>query len=92
MGFLAANQMKISETIPTLKAESVLLRTPSGRPIVEYAQECIRAALEDEKNYNSEAVKCLACCIIMSSLLVSSGCPNCGGHDLDYNINKNDIL
>ena len=84
--------MNISEVVPTLKAEKTFRKTPSGRPITEYAEQVIEAALSDEKNYEAPAVKCLNCCIILSSLLVPEGCVNCGGKDLTTDITKNDIL
>jgi len=78
--------MKIIEAIPIIKIELVLGRTPCGRPINEYALEALKATIEDKKNYNQNVINCRNCCIILSSLLVPQGCPNCGGHDL--NINK----
>lgn len=84
--------MNISEIVPTLKAEQALKKTPCGRPITEYAISAIDAALSDEKNYEAPAIKCLNCCIIMSSLLVPEGCVNCGGKDLTTDITNNDIL
>lgn len=75
--------MKISEGINILTAELLLMRTPCGRPINEYAQECIETTISDTKNHSQNLAKCRACCIIVSSLLVPNGCPNCNGHDLD---------
>ena len=70
--------MNISEVIDIIKAEIVFKRTPSGRSINEFAIESLVAAVEDKNNYDVEAIKCQLCCIIQSSLLVPSGCPNCG--------------
>ena len=75
--------MKISEGISLLNTELLLLRTPCGRPINEYAQECIEATISDTKNHSQSLISCRNCCIILSSLLTSDGCPNCHGHDLD---------
>jgi predicted Zn-ribbon and HTH transcriptional regulator len=84
--------MKVSEVINTLKTEKALKRTPSGRPITDYALEAIDATLADQKNLEVECVSCRNCCIILSSLLVPSGCPNCGSKDLNINITKADII
>jgi len=84
--------MQISEVLNTLRAEIILERTPSGRPVTEYAKEAIMSALNDEKNWNFNAVICSNCCIIQSSLLTPSGCANCGSKDLRDNINKTEIL
>jgi len=78
--------MKISDVIGILKAERNLKRTPSGRPIVEYAVESINASLSDEKNWDMEVMKCVNCCIIISGLLVPEGCVNCGSKDLTAEI------
>jgi len=84
--------MNISEVLNTLKAEIALKRTPIGRPITDYAIEALSAAVEDEKNYDIDAVKCTNCCIIQSSLLVPEGCPSCGSKDLSTEITKADII
>lgn len=70
--------MKISEVINVLKAEKAFKRTQCGRPITELASKIVDATLEDTKNYGSPAFSCKNCCIILSSLLVSEGCPLCG--------------
>lgn len=75
--------MKISEGIKLLNTELLLMRTPCGRPINEYAQKCIETTIADTKNHEQNLMKCKNCCIIYSSLLFSNGCENCGGHDLD---------
>ena len=84
--------MKVSEVINTLKSERVLGRTPTGRPLTDYALETIDATLADKKNSESELIKCQNCCIIVSSLLVPEGCVNCGAKDLTTNITRADIL
>lgn len=83
--------MKISEVIPTLKAELGFSRTPSGRSISDYGLEGVRTTLEDSKNWHVDAIKCLNCCIILSSLIVPKGCINCGGQDLTLDIGASDI-
>ena len=83
--------MKISEILSILKMELILGRTPIGRPLTDYAVETIEAVLSDEKNYDSEAIKCKNCCIIISSLLVPEGCMNCGSKDLITDIKESDI-
>jgi len=75
--------MKISEGINILNAQLLLMRTPCGRPINQYAQECLEAAISDVKNHDKSLAKCQNCCIISSSLLMADGCPNCHGHDID---------
>lgn len=84
--------MKISNVIPDLKAELYFGKTPIGRSVNEEAKANIHAALSDTKNYEVDAVKCLNCGIMLSSLLVQSGCPNCGGNDLTTIIGKKEIL
>ena len=84
--------MKISEVLHTLLAEKVFRRTPIGRPLTEYAIENIEAALQDKDNQDQEVIKCLNCGMIISSLLVPSGCGNCGSKDLSTNISKVEIL
>ena len=83
--------MKISEVISTLMAEKLFRRTPMGRPLTDFAIDTLNAALEDIKNQNQDAIRCLNCGLITSSLLVSDGCV-CGSKDLTLNITKSDIL
>jgi len=78
--------MIIEEALDTLKTEMALKRTPCGRPINENTVELIKAAISDQKNWGSEVKKCLNCCIIVSSLLVPRGCPNCGNKDMTNDI------
>lgn len=74
-------------------AEKVFRRTPSGRPLTEFAVETLGAAIEDQKNHNQDAMKCINCKFIASSLLFSEGCPNCGlKQDLTTDISKAEIL
>lgn len=84
--------MRIAEAIPTIKAEIIFRRTPTGRPIEEYALENLKAAIEDEKNWGTEVVKCANCCIIQSGLLVPEGCPNCGFKGKPNELTQADIL
>ena len=84
--------MNISAVLNTLIAEKVFKRTPSGRPLSEYAVEVIEATLEDQSNYEQEAIKCLNCNFIGSSLLVPEGCVSCGGKDLTTKITKLEVL
>jgi len=84
--------MNISEVLTTLKAEIAFKRTPMGRPITDYAVEALSAALEDQKNFDIDIVKCLNCSLIQSSLLVPEGCPSCGSKDLSTEITKADII
>ena len=83
--------MNISEVIDIIRAEVVFKRTPSGRPINEFALQNLSAALEDQQNYDIEAIKCQSCCIIQSSLLVPEGCPNCNSKDMTTSIMKENI-
>jgi len=69
--------MKIGEALQTLKAEVLLGRTPSGWPINEQTIESLKAAIQDAKNHENDVNICQNCSIIQSSLLISSGCPNC---------------
>lgn len=84
--------MKISETIPTIKAQIMFKRTPCGRPITSYALECLESSLTDINNQENESKRCLNCCIIISGLLVPEGCPNCGSKDMTNLITSEDIL
>jgi len=78
--------MKIKDAIGILKAEAGFGRTPSGRSITDYAQNAIRAGLEDTKNYEMECLSCKNCRLIVSGLLCPEGCPNCGSKDLTTEI------
>lgn len=78
--------MKISDAIDILTKEQLFGRTPKGRSMSDFAKESVRATLEDQKNYESDVVQCLGCGFIVSSLLVTDGCPNCGVIDLTENI------
>ena len=84
--------MKIANITPDLKAELYFGKTPIGRSVNDEAKASIEAALSDTKNYEVDAIKCLNCGIMLSSLLVQSGCPNCGGSDLTTIIGKDESL
>lgn len=84
--------MKISEVLNILRAERAFGRTPFGRSLTAIALEVIDATIEDQKNYGSEAICCQNCHFVGSSLLTSTGCPNCGGKDLSTDINKSELL
>ena len=84
--------MKISDVLRTLKAEMAFRRTPSGRPLTEFAIEALGSALEDVKNQDQEAIKCLNCGLVVSSLLVPEGCCSCGSKDLTTELTKADVL
>jgi len=70
--------MNISDSLKIMLAEQVFKRTPNGRPITDFAIETIKASMEDKKNYDQNIMECANCGLIVSSLLVESGCPNCG--------------
>jgi len=78
--------MKIQEGLDILKKEVALSRTPFGRPIGEYAIESIQAVIGDTKNQDNDLVKCLGCGLVMSILLTSEGCPNCGVEEMSTEI------
>lgn len=78
--------MKISDCIEIIQKELVLGRTPRGRSVSDFAKETIKAMLQDQKNYQNDVVQCLGCGFIVSSLLVTDGCPNCGAIDLTENV------
>ena len=81
-----SNIMKISEGLDILKKEEVLSRTPFGRPLGDYAVKSIQAVIGDTKNHDNELVKCLGCGLVISILLTSEGCPNCGVEELTTEI------
>ena len=74
--------MTINEAKNIMNAELLFGRTPKGRLITDYGKKCIQASLDDIDNYNSPASKCLACGMVVSSLIIENGCVNCGGLDL----------
>jgi hypothetical protein len=84
--------MKISQIIKTLKIEEITCRTPKGRPLTEMALDGVRSTLTDTKNHGIDAIKCLNCGIILSSLLVGDGCVNCGAIDMSTEIRANDVV
>jgi hypothetical protein len=83
--------MKIKDVLSTLKIEHMSGRTPKGRPLTDLAKEAIASTMEDEKNWGNDAIKCLNCGIILSSLLATAECINCGGIDMTVNIGNNDV-
>lgn len=84
--------MKIAETITTLKAQINFGKTSTGRSVSEKAIDSIQAAMDDTKNYYVDAIKCLNCNLISSSILTTKGCVNCGAINLTTNIEKGEVL
>lgn len=70
--------MTIASNLTILRLEKAFERTPTGFPIGEESLEIVRTTIEDTNNHNQPVFSCPNCCIIISSLLVPSGCPNCG--------------
>lgn len=73
--------MNISDQIFNIKAQYGFARTPNGRSINDKAMSIVKQTIDDTQNYEQKATECKNCCIILSSLLIPKGCPNCGGHD-----------
>ncbi len=84
--------MEINKILSTIKAQISFRRTMTGRPINDKTIGILKVAIGDDKNCSSDAIKCLNCCIINSSLLVPEGCQNCGSKDLSLTIPTTDIL
>jgi hypothetical protein len=84
--------MTIGEVLKTLIAQRNFQRTPSGRSITQNGIDSINASIEDTKNHNVTALKCMNCCIIQSGVLATKGCINCGNIDLTTEIKQGDIL
>ena len=84
--------MKVSDTILTLKAQRNFERTSSGRSVTSKGLSVIDAILSDEKNWETSAIKCLNCSIILSTILTGGGCPNCGAEDLTTDISEAEVL
>jgi hypothetical protein len=84
--------MKIQEAKDILIQEQFSKKTVKWkglqRDLTEYALECISATLQDQKNYNQDVVQCKGCGFVISSLLTTDGCPNCGVDDLSLEIKK----
>lgn len=78
--------MTINDALRILNVQLILHRTPSGRKITDLGLEAIRATLDDQKQYDQPVVQCLNCKLIVSSLLVTDKCPNCGALDLTMEI------
>jgi len=74
--------MTINDALKTLIAQRNFNRTPKGRSINEKALDSINACLADTKNYHINAAFCLNCGIILSSVLATKGCINCGNMKL----------
>lgn len=75
--------MKIHEQLDTLKTQVILGRTPKGRHINEFTKQNLFSCLKDKENYNINCVSCKNCGLIISILLISDSCPNCG--NIDFN-------
>ena len=84
--------MKIVDAIKLIEAQSYLMRTVFSRPISEYGLKTLDAVLLDRNNYKMDIMQCKNCGFITSELLFEKGCKNCGGKDLDSNINVNNTL
>ena len=74
--------MKIQDALSLMQVELKLNKTTSGRSVSELGRNAIQATIDDQKNYQVDAIKCLNCGFVCSSLIVETGCPNCGGLDL----------
>jgi hypothetical protein len=78
--------MKILDILDLLTKEKAFRRTPKGRALSDFAIQAVEATLADKKNYEMEVIQCLGCGFVVSSLLVSDGCPNCGAIDMTENV------
>jgi predicted Zn-ribbon and HTH transcriptional regulator len=78
--------MKILDVLKILTAEGIFEKSPTGRPLTELAIETIKATLNDKKNYDQEVIQCKNCGLVISSLLVPSGCVSCNSKDLTKDI------
>ena len=83
--------MQIQEVLDTLRAETILDRTPSGRLLTESGRNAIDACVSDNKNHMSDAISCLNCGFVGSILLVTDGCPNCRGLDMTTSIEEKNV-
>lgn len=79
-------KMTIQESLPIIKSQLSLGRTPDGMILTEYAKENLKSVLADEKNYHMDAVQCDNCRLVISSLLIDSWCPQCGYGKFDTKI------
>lgn len=79
-------EMTVQTSMHVLMTERKLERTPCKRPLSDYAIQCIDASINDQNNANVAVIQCAACGMVVSSLLVENGCPNCGGLDLSQNV------
>jgi hypothetical protein len=80
--------MTNEEALPIFKSQLVLNRTASGRPMTSSAESFIISSIDDTGNYAQNAIKCLGCGLVFSSLLSSDCCPNCNVPDLTLNIEE----
>lgn len=78
--------MNIQQSIPILKKQKTLERTPFGRLINEKAMSFVEATIQDQSNYTQESVQCTNCGLVFSFLLTEQGCPNCGVEELTTNV------
>lgn len=89
--------MNIEKAIPIIQNILHHLHTPpnrfnpDGMEIVkdtrgEYAISAMEATIKDIDNYNQNAVQCVNCGVVVSSLLVADGCPYCGNLKLTTEI------
>ena len=83
--------MNISEARDVLNTQVVIGKTPKGRPLTDYAKQCITTSMEDDGNAQADVSECLNCGMIVSVLLTDDGCPNCGGLDFNSNIDASKI-
>lgn len=79
--------MGIGEFQSVLDMQMLLGRTPRGHTLSDYAKQTLNAVLNDTQNQSANVLECLNCGFIFSELLSNKGCPNCGGQDLDANLN-----
>lgn len=79
-------EMTVNTAMHILLTEKKLNRTPCKRPLTDYAIKCLDASIGDKNNQDVAVVQCVSCGMVVSSLLVENGCPNCGGLDLSQNI------
>lgn len=78
--------MQIQQLLPLIQVELKIGNTPKGNPLQNFARQSLEATISDKDNYDAEATRCQNCGLIVSSLLVSEGCPQCGGLDLTTEI------
>lgn len=84
--------MKISEIIKDLKAQIIFRKTYKGRIVNDRAVNVIETSLNDTKNIDVKAQKCLNCGIMLSSILVLTDCPNCGARYFTEEIKEEELI